>query len=143
MRNLTISVATVFLLLGACASRDELRVVASDQQVPLSALQPAPTQGLGSELSGAVVRVSTLNGRVYNDVHFRADGSALIVIPRRSASISGRWTVQGDQLCLDWPPRGLECWPYRNALEIGRPVDLTSNRGQTVRVTMMSNSLAS
>jgi len=128
-------------VLCGCTRSDGYRDAVTNEPVPVQALAPAPSTGPGSELAGAVVQVASVNGGLINEVHFRTDGTALIIPPDRRVSINGRWSVRDERLCVDWQPRGNECWPYRTALVVGQPVNLTSDRGHTVRVTLMSNSL--
>ncbi len=124
------------LMLAGCGGY-RYRVLADGQPVPNNVLRDASAPG--AELRGAVVQVASLDGSQTNEIHFRADGSAVLVIANGRRAIDGRWFVRDDRLCLDWPPRGPECWPYRTALQVGQTVDLTSDRNQTVRVTLVSN----
>ena len=78
----------------------------------------------GSEIVGQSVQVNT-NGTV-NTVYFDQGGAARIMTPAGN-SVSGRWSVANQQLCLDIGSGSAECWPYRSAFQAGQNVSLTSS----------------
>jgi hypothetical protein len=88
---------------------------------------------LGSELPGQTLRVELANGQT-SMLRFNADGSVIGTGPGGQAS--GRWAVEGQRICLDWPRQGRECFPYARAFRRGETVSLTGTSGATVRVTL-------
>jgi hypothetical protein len=74
---------------------------------------------------------------VVNTLYLDADGTLRLEEEPDGASRTGRWFVREQRLCLEWRPRGRECWPYQQALVRGQPVELTSDRGMTVTVTLI------
>jgi hypothetical protein len=55
----------------------------------------------------------------------------------RGRSVNGRWRVADRRLCFFWRGARRECWPYRAPFERGRTRTVTSDRGNTVRVTAL------
>lgn len=123
------------LAIAACATGDAgYEVAATGADVPPAALQPPP-----SDLAGTVIRAATVDGDIVNRVHFYPNGVIHIVPEDGAAAIEGTYAVRDDMLCLDWAPRGTECWPYTRAFQMGETVTLTSNLGQMARVTMVDD----
>jgi hypothetical protein len=53
--------------------------------------------------------------------------------------IKGTWGEKGDALCVNYAPRGEECWAYKEVVAAnGDYVDLLSDRGQQLRVRLMT-----
>ena len=108
---------------------------------------PAPpvAGSLGSELfaEGTTVRVE-LPGDEVNTITFRSDGIFTNRVHSVNEVVWGRWWVAGGKLCLR--PNGAtrsECWPYAAALQPGQTVTLTSDRGHSARITLISGTSAS
>lgn len=68
------------------------------------------------------------------DLRFRRDGTVRATFRRGSAT--GRWQVRDRRLCFFWSGAPRECWPYREPFERGRTRNLTSDRGNQLRVTL-------
>ena len=77
----------------------------------------------GAEIIGQSVQVET-NG-VVNTVHFDPGGMARIVSPGGNV-VQGSWTAANGQLCL-MVGGATECWPYTQAFQAGRAMQLTSS----------------
>lgn len=123
------------LVLAGCASSgSDLEVAATDNPVPETVLVAPP-----SDLTGTVIRAATLDGDVVNRVHFYPNGVIHIVPESGDVAIPGTYEVANNQLCLNWAPRGIECWPYTRAFQMNETVTLTSDRGQMARVTMLDD----
>ena len=128
-----IGAAGAAFLIAGCASNDGgYEVADSGESVSEVALVAPP-----AELDGTVIRAASVDGSVVNRVHFYPDGAIRIVPEDGQSALPGTYTVQGEQLCLHWQPRGSECWPYARAFQPGETVSLTSNRGQTLRITLV------
>ena len=78
----------------------------------------------GAEIVGQSVHVTT-NGTV-NQVYFDQGGVARVLTPL-GKTVTGHWTAENQQLCLEIANGSAECWPYRAAFQAGQPVSLTSN----------------
>ena len=115
-------------------------VAPSGATVPTVPFQPGM---MGSELAQQRVRVQSISSNsatqgAVNILHFMPDGmvsSQLADSP--GEAVEGRWWFANNQLCFSWPTRGQECWAYPAALQRGQTTTLTSDRGQSVRVTML------
>jgi len=90
------------------------------------------TQMRGAELVGQNIRVESA-GRT-STMTFRRDGTVIARFGEQQAT--GNWDVQPGKLCFAWGSVR-DCWPYLGALERGRTVTLTSDRGNVVRVTLL------
>ncbi len=99
----------------------------------VSACATTPGARLGSELPGSTLRVELPNGMT-TLLTFNADGSVIGAGPGGQAT--GQWTVAGEQICLEWPRQGRECYPYAQPFRRGQTLSLTGTSGATVRVTM-------
>ena len=100
--------------------------------------QAAAAQGAyqpGDELRGHSVQIEA-NGET-NTVFFDRDGTARIV-STNGAEATGRWYVEGQNLCLSLGTDARECWPYQSAFRAGQPVTLTSTCAITSRWTALS-----
>lgn len=100
--------------------------------------QAAAAQGMyqpGDEIRGHSVQVEA-NGEV-NTVTFERDGTARIS-SQNGAEATGRWFAEGQNLCLELGTGARECWAYRQPLQAGQAVSLTSNCAVTSRWTALS-----
>jgi hypothetical protein len=88
----------------------------------------------GAELVGNSLRMETQRGQVSRLI-FRGDGVVRADFGRNS--VRGRWEIVDRQLCFHWQGAPRECWPYRSSFERGRTRELTSDRGNRVRVTLL------
>lgn len=105
--------------------------------VPDDMIAAAPGDA-GQALLGTTVEVASANRRVRNRLQFLPDGIVYIVPENRMVRFPARWEIRDNWLCVNWRPRGPECWPYEQGFRVGEPVTLTSNRGQTVHITLIS-----
>lgn len=96
-----------------------------------------PPGELGMELRDRTVRIEGAGGFVVNTLYLDADGSMRLIDEIDNQQVTGRWFVRDQRLCLEWERRGRECWPYQQALTRGQPVELTSDRGMRVTVTLI------
>ena len=89
---------------------------------------------LGAELPGQTMRVELPNRQV-TMLRFNADGT-VIGTGEGGQQASGRWAVEAQRICLDWPRQGRECFPYTQPFRSGQTVTLTGTSGATVRATL-------
>lgn len=103
------------------------------------AQEPPPASGAdpGAELRDSTMRVEAAGGLVVNTLYLDADGSMQLMEEPEGERVSGRWFVRDRRLCLEWEPRGRECWPYQAALVRGQTTRVTSDRGLSVRITLI------
>lgn len=104
---------------------------------PALALAACATMGetrLGAELPGQTLRVELPNRQV-TMLRFNADGT-VVGTGEGGQQASGRWVVEGQTICLDWPRQGRECFPYAQPFRRGQTVTLTGTSGATVRATL-------
>ena len=87
----------------------------------------------GEELAGRTLRVQTSRGQVSNML-FNRDGTVAAFFGRNQAQ--GRWQVDKRRLCFMWTGAPRECWPYAARFQRRVPVEIVSDRGNRVRVTM-------
>jgi len=97
----------------------------------------AATAVVGAELGGQTLRIRAIGGMVVNTLYLDADGTLRLEEEPDGASRTGRWFVREQRLCTEWRPRGRECWPYQQPLVRGQPVELRSDRGMRVTVTLI------
>ena len=88
----------------------------------------------GEEIVGRAMRMESANGQT-SRLSFRQDGTVRAAFGRNS--VTGRWEADDGKLCFFWPNAPRECWPYRSRFERGRTRTLTSDRGNTIRVTLL------
>lgn len=89
----------------------------------------ASAQGMmptGAEIIGHSVQVQTQTGTI-NTIYFEPGGVARIVSPS-GTEVQGTWSVANGSLCLG-AGTARECFPYQNAFQTGRAVNLTSDCG--------------
>lgn len=85
------------------------------------------------EFVGRTLRIESTGGQVTNlDLH--RDGTVVARFGKQETR--GTWDLERRQLCFTWAGSFRECWPYRRPFERGRTVDITSSRGNEVRVTL-------
>lgn len=82
--------------------------------------------------AGQALRVVAGNGAA-SFMQFRPDG--VVTAQFNNRQIAGRWGLEGQNLCFQWPGAARECWPYYAPFPRGRPINVTSTRGNTVQVT--------
>ena len=133
----TLILAAAGLSLGACAT---YAVNETGAAVPQSAIEPYtewPT-----ELAGRTAEIRTENG-VTNIVNFAPDGTMQIQPGPGLPVVQGYWGLKNTMACVNFAPRGEECWNYRPVIAAnGQPVTVTSNRGQTLRIRLLTRAEA-
>ena len=85
------------------------------------------------EFVGRSLSVEAANGQV-TTLSFLADGTVTARFGERETQ--GRWALEEGRLCFTWAQSFRECWPYAGGFRAGRTVQITSDRGNVVRVTM-------
>ena len=88
----------------------------------------------GTELAGRSLRMETARGEV-TILRFREGGR--VRADFRGHTLAGRWQAANRRLCFYWTGAPRECWPYRAPFERGRARNVTSDRGNVLRVTML------
>ncbi len=126
--------ALTALALGASLAGCTHYVGASGAPVPASEIEPYSSWP--TELEGRTVDIVTEDG-IENRINFRPGGEMEILVGEGGHVVEGVWGYQNeDTICVAFAPRGEECWPYE-PMAIGETQTVTSNRGQTLRVTMI------
>ena len=140
MKLASIALAGAAVVMAGCT--ETLVVDATGTDVPQTAIYQSPVGGAdgvvstGEELQGRVLRVSkrtTTNRFVFleNNV-FRIENAS------GTRVVQGTYQVRGDDVCVDWAPRGGECWPDMMAVT-ATPASISSDRGQTIEVALVDS----
>lgn len=128
------------LLLAGCA-------VTTPEGHPVSATPasvdnyPAPpvAGALGAELYGPNATVRVDLGSDVNTLTFHSDGTVDNLVHSTNMVAHGHWWVAANQLCINWSgTHRPECWPYPTDWVPGQTLTLTSDRGNTVKVTLLA-----
>ncbi|HZF96446.1 MAG TPA: hypothetical protein VEZ20_16405 [Allosphingosinicella sp.] len=85
------------------------------------------------EFVGRSLDVVAANGQT-TVLRFRRDG--VVTARFNDRETEGQWSLRPRELCFTWRQTFRECWPYTQRFRQGRPVQITSDRGNVVRVTM-------
>jgi hypothetical protein len=85
------------------------------------------------EFIGRSLDVVAANGQT-TVLRFRRDGTVIARFNERETE--GQWALRPRELCFTWRQTFRECWPYTQRFRQGRPVQITSDRGNVVRVTL-------
>jgi len=89
-----------------------------------------------SELEGRTVMIETDDG-VENRINFEPDGIMNILVDPSGPVVQGVYGFTSpNTLCVNFVPRGQECWPY-TPLQEGQTIEVVSDRGQDLKVTMI------
>ena len=88
----------------------------------------------GTELVGRTARLIPARGQP-STLYFGSDGTVRSTFGRRS--VTGRWRITNGWLCFLWAQNFRECSPYRRPFERGQTVNIRSERGSQVRVTLL------
>ena len=109
------------------------------ESVPQTAIA-SYDEGWPAEFSGRTVEIETPSG-VVNVVNLAPDGT-MTIIPELSLNVvKGTWGTRGDTLCVNYAPRGEECWDSAAVIAAnGDFVTLTSNRGQELKIRLLNES---
>lgn len=136
-----LAAAPLALALGACT--ETLVVDATGADVPNDEIYastvgaPDGVVSAGEELQGRVLRVQTTttdNLFVFLDSNvFRIEDDS------GTRVVQGTYQMRGENVCVAWQPRGVECWPAAPLLTATTPQTITSDRGQSIRVSLIDN----
>jgi hypothetical protein len=85
------------------------------------------------EFVGRSLDVVAANGQT-TTLRFERGGAVTARFNERETQ--GEWSLRPNELCFTWRQTFRECWPYTQRFRRGRPVSITSDRGNVVRVTM-------
>ena len=112
--------------------------------VPNPSDKPIEVHGSVSDAVAAAtadrtLRAESMDGLIVNTIYLDGDGSLRIVDEEAGGVSRGHWFARGDNVCVEWSPRGRECWPFNQVAEGGAPSVITSDRGQTIRVRVLNS----
>ncbi len=96
---------------------------------------PAPAVS-GDRFAGKTVRAESLDGSIINTIYLDAGGVLRIYEEPIGPEHSGSWYVRDDKLCLEYEPRGRECWPDASGLQPETPATVESDRGVKAKITI-------
>jgi hypothetical protein len=134
--KLTILTSVAALGLSACAG--PLYVADTGEAVPAGAT--APFDAWPTEFAGRTVEIVTPDG-ITNVVNLAPDGTMSILPEFSTAVAKGTWGQRGDALCVNFAPRGEECWNAAAVIAAnGEYVKLRSDRGQQLSVRLLDES---
>ena len=114
---------------------------------PMAAAQPdsvnapiadAQAATVAAAAADRTIRAESLDGLIINTIYLDRDGSLRIIAEEDGATTQGHWFARNNMVCLEWQPRGRECWPFENVAARAQPTVIESDRGQRVRVTLLS-----
>lgn len=140
MRMTLIALAGIAAITGACTER--LVVDATGVDVPETAIYQSTVGGAdgivspGEELKGRVLNVET--STTTNRFVFLESNVFRIEDPSGSLVVQGSYQVEGSDICVDWAPRGSECWP-KLMTATNTPEIFTSDRGQAIRAFVIDS----
>jgi hypothetical protein len=150
IRRAGLAAITAYLLLaGGCAtgggalgpvSAGGAGVVLDPYGRPLASYLVPP--GIALRHHEGVFRVTindanVVSNRSVNTFYLAPDGTAVLVIEPNRAAVDLAWSMPSNNaLCIRWPLRGQECWPY-HAMQFQRPVRMISDRGIVADVTLL------
>jgi hypothetical protein len=96
------------------------------------------TEAVAAATADRTLRAESMDGLIVNTIYLDRDGSLRIVDEEAGGVSRGHWFARGGNVCVEWRPRGRECWPFDQVAEGGAPSVVTSDRGQTIRVRVLS-----
>ncbi len=91
-------------------------------------VEPVP----GEEIVGRSMTVQANAGT--STLSFRPDGTVSALFGDRRTL--GTWAVGDERLCFTWAQNFRECWPYERPFVRGETVQIRSDRGNEVQVTL-------
>ena len=119
-RKLAAAALAAMTIFGGCST------VVPRGQAPVGVIVP------GAELYGRSIRVES-GGRT-SVMTFRHDGKVQAAF--NGQTLTGDWAVEGQRICFTWSGFR-DCWPYSGLWPRGTAVNLKSERGTDVRVTLL------
>lgn len=117
----------------AAAQPDAADKPAADVPAATTADVPA-----AATAANRTIRAESLDGLIVNTIYLDGDGSLRIISEEDGGTTRGHWFARNEMVCLEWQPRGRECWPMERIATRGEPTVIESDRGQRVRVTLLS-----
>jgi hypothetical protein len=96
------------------------------------------TDAVAAATADRTLRAESLDGLIVNTIYLDGDGALRIVDETAGGVSRGHWFARGGNVCVEWRPRGRECWPFDQVADGGAPSVITSDRGQTIRVRVLS-----
>ena len=125
--------AAAALSASACT---EYQVADTGEPVPQTAL--SPYSAWPAELEGHTLEIQTESGWV-NAANLAPDGKLTVIPELGTKVVEGTWETRGEALCVNYMPRGEECWPYKSVLASpGKYIYLQSDRGQKLHVRLLN-----
>ena len=120
----------------ACTS---VEVADTGEAVPQAAIAAYDEpDGWPAEFSGRTVEIQTKSG-VVNVVNLAPDGTMTIVPELSTDVVKGTWGTKGDAICINFAPRGEECWNSAAVIAAnGDAVNLRSDRGTELKVRLLN-----
>jgi hypothetical protein len=106
-----------------------------DADVPAARVADVPVAAAAADRT---IRAESLDGLIVNTIYLDGDGALRIIREEDGGTTTGHWFARNDMVCLEWQPRGRECWPFERVASRDRPTIIESDRGQRVRVTLLS-----
>jgi len=136
MKPTVVTALAAALAASACTS---VEVADTGESVPQSAIAAyQDPDGWPAEFSGRTFEIRTPSG-VVNVVNLAPDGTMTIIPELSTDVVKGFWVSRGDTLCIDFAPRGEECWDSAEVIAAnGEFVRLQSNRGTELRVRLLN-----
>lgn len=125
-RTIVTVIGSVFLVSASPAGAKP-----ADPAKPIADVPPA------AAVADRTLRAESLDGLIVNTIYLDSDGSLRIIAEEDGAVTRGRWFIRDEMVCLEWRPRGRECWPYDRVAARGEPTVIESDRGQRIRVTLL------
>ena len=129
------SLAAAFAASG-CSS---VMVAETGAPVPETAIAAyQDPDGWPAEFSGRTVEIVTPAG-ITNVVNLAPDGTMTIIPELSTDVVKGSWTAKDDALCINFAPRGEECWDSEPVIAAnGEFVRLRSDRGNELKVRLLN-----
>ena len=91
-----------------------------------------------AEFSGRTVEITTKSG-IVNVVNLAPDGTMTIIPELSTDVVKGTWGTKGDNICINFAPRGEECWNADAVIAAnGDAVKLRSDRGTELAVRLLN-----
>ena len=120
----------------ACTS---VEVADTGEAVPQAAIAAYDEpDGWPAEFSGRTVEIQTKSG-VVNVVNLAPDGTMTIIPELSTDVVKGTWGTKGDHICINFAPRGEECWNSAAVIAAnGDAVNLRSDRGTELKVRLLN-----
>ena len=125
------------LAVSACASTVE--IADTGEPIPATAIAAYDEpDGWPAEFSGRTVEILTPSG-IMNVVNLAPDGTMTIIPELSTDVVKGTWGTKGDALCINFAPRGEECWDSAAVIAAnGEYVNLRSDRGTELKVRLLN-----